>query len=76
MLQVFLFAFLLTLINCESHDERFERLFGPQDTGRSGQTRIVGGENSPVHYPYQISLQMLSRGGGGFFFFQQPSSNW
>lgn len=38
----------------------------------------MGGEKSPQHYPYQISLQMASSGGGpGFFFFQQQSaSNW
>jgi hypothetical protein len=38
--------------------------------------RIVGGETSDVMIPYQISLQMQSRGGGGSFFFQQPASNW
>ena len=44
----------------------------------SENTRIVGGEKSPHHYPYQISLQMESSGGGpSFFFFQQSSaSNW
>ncbi|XP_070506854.1 chymotrypsin-1-like [Chironomus tepperi] len=43
----------------------------------NGTQRIVGGEESPVHYPYQISLQMSSRGGGaGLFFFLQPKSNW
>lgn len=42
-----------------------------------GDSKIVGGEKSPIHYPYQISLQMQTRGGGGgFFFFQQPPSNW
>ena len=28
----------------------------------NGSQRIVGGEESPVHYPYQISLQMSSQG--------------
>ena len=42
---------------------------------------MVGGEKSPIHYPYQISLQLQQiyrggggEGGGGFFsLFQSPS---
>ena len=46
----------------------------------SDDAKIVGGEKSPQHYPYQISLQMQRSGGGGggiFSFLQQtPASNW
>jgi secreted trypsin-like serine protease len=44
---------------------------------KQGDARIVGGETSPINYPYQVSLQMQKNGGGpGFFFFQQPKSNY
>lgn len=62
---------LITSVKC--NQDNFDKLFGSKSKGDS---RIVGGETSPEHYPYQISLQMASRGGGGFFFFQQPASNW
>jgi secreted trypsin-like serine protease len=73
---------MVSAVKCE--EELWNRLFGsgsktrPQSQASSnGDSRIVGGETSPEHYPYQISLQMASRGGGGgFFFFQQPRSNW
>ena len=44
----------------------------------SENTKIVGGQTAPHHYPYQISLQMSKSGiGSNFFFFQQqPASNW
>ena len=41
--------------------------------------KLVGGEASPKHYEYQVSIQMKTRnneGGNGFFFFQQPKSNY
>jgi hypothetical protein len=73
----------VSCVNCESEYERFDRLFGNVARKRAlaqsnGNPRIVGGETSPQHYPYMISLQMESRGGGGGFpfFFQQPRSNW
>lgn len=73
---------LFTLVKCEAG--LFDNFFGLQTLTSSkqsepskGDSKIVGGEKSPVHYPYQVSLQMQARGGGGgFFFFQQPSSNW
>jgi hypothetical protein len=77
------FLLLVPLVSCEPGlSELFASSLSnslqPQHQQESkGDARIVGGETSPVHYPYQISLQMQSRGGGGgFFFFQQPSSNW
>lgn len=41
-------------------------------------SRIIGGETSPTHYPYQISLQIRNSGsrGGIFGFGQKPSGNW
>lgn len=62
----------------------FNSLFAPstnavaqEESAPNGDARVVGGETSPVHYPYQISLQMKSKNGAsnGFFFFQK-SSNW
>lgn len=75
-------SLLFTAIKCEAGI--FDNFFGlksltssKQEEESKGDSKIVGGETSPVHYPYQISLQMQTRGGGGgFFFFQQPSSNW
>lgn len=75
---------MLCLVTCETEFERFDRLFGAgaqreamKQSQASGNPRIVGGETSPQHYAYMISLQMQSRGGGGGFpfFFQQPRSN-
>lgn len=83
ILKKFLLVFLLiTVANCDAGF--FDRFFGSKTSnsvnsndGSQGDSKIVGGETSPIHYPYQISLQMQARGGGaGFFFFQQPSSNW
>lgn len=78
---------LITLVNCDaSFLDGFFKMFSPtvnsvtsdSDKGSKGDSKIVGGETSPVHYPYQISLQMQSKGGGGggFLFFQQPAQNW
>lgn len=41
-----------------------------------GESRVVGGETSPVNYAYQVSLQMYSNSGPGLFFFQQKKSNY
>jgi secreted trypsin-like serine protease len=75
---------LFNCVHCESEYERFDRLFGRGARREAlaqsnGNPRIVGGETSPQHYPYMISLQMERGGGGGGgfpFFFQQPKSNW
>ena len=41
------------------------------------ESRIVGGETSPQHYPYQISLQVRNSGqSGGILGFGRPSGNW
>lgn len=76
--------FVATVANCRAGI--FDGFFGDNsidsikhrgNSKGNGDSRIVGGETSPVHYPYQLSLQMQTRGGGGgFFFFQQPSSNF
>jgi secreted trypsin-like serine protease len=67
-------------VNCELGLSFINQLMGNQqnshkeDNNNVGQSRIVGGETSPINYPYQVSLQMESRGGAGFFFFQQRSN--
>lgn len=75
----FLFCLsLVTFANCEAgiFDNFFGNFHSNSVQEKKGDSRIVGGETSPQHYPYQISLQMDARGGGaGFFFFQQPKSN-
>lgn len=75
---------MVNFVICETEFEKFDRLFGEGArkaalSESNGNPRIVGGQTSPVHYPYMISLQMSSSrgGGGGFpFFFQQPRSNY
>lgn len=76
---------VVKFVTCETEFEKFDRLFGEGArkaamAESNGNPRIVGGETSPQHYPYMISLQMQSRGGGGGggfpFFFQQPRSNY
>lgn len=82
MLKLSIFVAFATFVNCNAGI--FGNLFGgnsiesPREkpSGNS-DSRIVSGETSPVHYPYQVSLQMQTRGGGGgLFFFQQPTSNF
>lgn len=56
MLKFLVFAAVATLVNCRAGI--FGDFFGgnsiesPQETKQS-DSRIVGGETSPVHYPYQ-----------------------
>jgi secreted trypsin-like serine protease len=63
-------------VNCELGLSLISQLMGSsyEEENNVGQSKIVGGETSPVNYPYQVSLQMESRGGAGFFFFQQRSN--
>ncbi|KAG5682207.1 hypothetical protein PVAND_011573 [Polypedilum vanderplanki] len=63
-------------VNCQKFPSGLS-LTKPSCNNHQGDSRIVGGENAPIRYPYVVSLQMQSRGGGpGFFFFQQPRSNY
>lgn len=85
---IFISLFLAFIsVNCEIGYNFINQLIGnrqnagasspcKEDEKSSGQSRIVGGETSPVNYPYQVSLQMESRGGAGFFFFLQQKSNY
>lgn len=75
----------LSSVYCSQHGLNFinqlirnqQHSSSPCKDQKQGESRIVGGETSPINYPYQVSLQMQSRGGGGgFFFFQQPKSNY
>lgn len=78
MFKLVLIAALITFVNC--NPGLFEKLFGPQKVeAQNDGSRIVGGQTATERVPYQISMQMRSRGGGGggfLFFQQQPPSNW
>lgn len=78
MFKLILISALITFVNCSPG--LFEKLFGPQQVEeQNGGSRIVGGQTATERVPYQISMQMRSRGGGGggfLFFQQQPPSNW
>jgi hypothetical protein len=82
--KVFWLLAMITLVRCEPWS--ISDLFGGEtdvshDEPQRSDAKIVGGETSPVHYPYQISLQMQKKEGSGgsgfpFFFQQQSASNW
>lgn len=82
MLKFVTFAAFAGLVTCEPGffgnffgGNSIESTIRPRENSNgNGDPRIVGGETSPIHYPYQLSLQMRRGGGGGFFFFQQPST--
>ncbi|CRL02424.1 CLUMA_CG015168, isoform A [Clunio marinus] len=72
----FIFLTTISLIKCEL----FQFPFGfesenklQQAESSGGSPRIIGGETSPDHYPYQISLQLKRDGEaqGGFLSFLQ-----
>lgn len=67
LLPVSILIFILRVHSCYGINFIHNLLNKPQKAQSSqcsgnGTQRIVGGEESPEHYPYQISLQMNSKG--------------